>query len=94
MDQENFRNLDDEMLLFQLSQGSEHAFDILFDRYWKDVFNNAYKRLNNVEVARDITGEVFSKLETRDTSRKIYSLSQFLSDTTRESLFEHLQRQG
>jgi RNA polymerase sigma-70 factor (ECF subfamily) len=37
----------DAELLLQLSNGSKPAFDILYNKYWKQVYNTAYKRLND-----------------------------------------------
>ncbi|WP_449437028.1 RNA polymerase sigma factor [Pedobacter steynii] len=58
----NSDNIGDHELLLQLSEGSKHAFDILYNRYWKLVFNTAFKRLNNMERAQDIAQDVFVQL--------------------------------
>ena len=44
----------DTELLLRLGNGDKHAFDILYNRYWKQVFNAAYKRLGDREQAQDI----------------------------------------
>ena len=53
---------EDSLLLSQMRTGSSTAFDTLYDKYKKEVFNEAYKRLNDIEQAKDITQDIFIAL--------------------------------
>lgn len=59
--------------------GARHAFDILYNRYWKLVFNTAFKRLNDMERAQDITQDVFVQLWTSGTTTSIKNLPAYLN---------------
>ncbi|WP_165304983.1 sigma-70 family RNA polymerase sigma factor [Pedobacter sp. SYP-B3415] len=52
-------------LFFLIGQGDERAFERLYDRYWKALFNQACKRLNDPEKSRDIVQNVFMDIWNR-----------------------------
>ena len=94
MYQDNVHSTEDTILLRQLSEGSKQAFDILYDKYWKQVFNAAYKRLNNVEQAQDIAQDVFVQLWIRGTKSPIENLPAYLFVASRNSVFKHMEKEG
>jgi RNA polymerase sigma-70 factor (family 1) len=85
---------EDAALLSQLSEGSKPAFDILYDRYWKQVFNAAYKRLNDIESAKDIAQDVFVQLWIREGKKPIENLPAYLQRAARNSVFKHIEKNG
>jgi len=52
----------DEQLMFEFQQGATEAFDALFTRHKKGVFNFSLRILSNRADAEDVTAEVFMKL--------------------------------
>ncbi|WP_285008974.1 RNA polymerase sigma factor [Pedobacter faecalis] len=94
MQHEGAHNLDDATLLLQLSEGDKHAFDILYNRYWKQVFNAAYKRLNDIEKAQDIAQDVFVQLWIRASASPIENLSSYLHVAARNGVFKHFEKQS
>ncbi|WP_442588786.1 RNA polymerase sigma factor [Pedobacter sp. AW31-3R] len=46
-------------LLASLKKGDHLAMEYLYQKYWEDVLDNAYKRLRDEEIAQDITQEIF-----------------------------------
>ena len=54
--------LADEKLVVLLNDGDEEAFEILYDRYAKPVFNFFYMKLNSKEKAEDFLQNLFVKL--------------------------------
>ncbi|HEY0177867.1 MAG TPA: RNA polymerase sigma-70 factor [Pedobacter sp.] len=94
MYQDSFHNAEDSALLLRLSEGSKRAFDILYDKYWKQVFNAAYKRLNDTEAAQDIAQDVFVQLWIRGTKSPIENLPAYLFVAARNSVFKHLEKEG
>ena len=52
---------DDTEMVRESLNGNRKAFEALLARYEKPVFNAAYRMLNNVEDARDVTQTVFLK---------------------------------
>lgn len=87
---------EDRDLLASIAQGDTGAFDIFYERYWKFVFNAAYKRLGNVEASKDISQEVFSQLWLRlqsETAPEIASLQAYLYVAVRNHVFKWMERE-
>ena len=53
-------NTEDVLLLQQMEQGSKHAFNVLYEKYWGKAYSDAYKRLKDADQAKDIVQEVFT----------------------------------
>ena len=53
---------EDSLLLEQIRSGNKKAFDILFDKYWEDSLNKAYKRTKDLDSAKDIVQEIFTQI--------------------------------
>jgi len=94
MYQENSHQAEDALLLQQLSEGNKSAFNILYDKYWKQVFDAAYKRLNDVDSSQDIAQEVFTQLWIRGSQTKIENLPAYLYVAARNTMFKFLEKQG
>ncbi|MEE9169543.1 MAG: sigma-70 family RNA polymerase sigma factor [bacterium] len=52
---------DDAILIRQCLEGQSKSFEVLIDRYQKGIYNAAFRMLNNVQDAEDITQSVFIK---------------------------------
>jgi RNA polymerase sigma-70 factor (family 1) len=85
---------EDAVLLLELSKGSKQAFDRLYNRYWKQVFNAAYKRLNDEQQAQDIAQDVFVQLWIRGTKSPIENLPAYLHIAARNGVFKHFEKLG
>ena len=59
----------DEELIIEYQQGSEEAFEMLFQRYKKPILNFALRILGNRADAEDITADVFL---IRFTKKNLY----------------------
>ncbi|MGN6181878.1 MAG: RNA polymerase sigma factor [Mucilaginibacter sp.] len=90
---QNYENVDDNKLLAKVFGGDHEAFDILYNRYWKWVFNAAYKRTNDRAIAEDITQDVFVQLWTRKTDYTIESLPSYLLIAARNGVFKRLGKE-
>lgn len=91
---ENLYDAEDTELLIKLSEGSKPAFDTLYNRHWKYVFNAAYKRLSNEQQAQDIAQDVFVQLWIRGTKSPIENLSAYLQVSAKNGVFKHFEKQG
>lgn len=94
MEQEGHLIPADTELLLRLGNGDRHAFDILYNRYWKQVFNAAYKRLGDREQAQDIAQDVFIQLWTRASKAPIDNLSGYLMVATRNGVFKKMEKEA
>lgn len=54
--------MEDTLLIASIREGQKPAFDALYQKYWKFVFNMAYKRVNQVDVCKDMVQDVFLHL--------------------------------
>lgn len=91
---ESLTGLDDETLLVRLAAGNREAFDILYSRYWKQVFNQAYKRVGDETYAQDIAQDVFFQLWTRGKQSVIENLPAYLFVSVRNGVFRHFEKES
>ena len=85
---------EDSLLLSQMRTGSSTAFDTLYDKYKKEVFNEAYKRLNDIEQAKDITQDIFIALWVKASESPIDNLPGYLYTAIKNNVIRFLQRAG
>ncbi len=78
---------DDQLLIEQLLQDGERAFDYIYDLYWKQLFQYAYNRLQSEDIAKDMVQDVFISLwNKRDGLKLNSSLSAYLFSILRFKL--------
>jgi DNA-directed RNA polymerase specialized sigma24 family protein len=53
--------LDSEKALVERAKSDKQAFAELYDRYYSPIFGYVLRRTADVEVARDVTSQVFLK---------------------------------
>src|ERR1700748_37719 len=84
---ENFSDLE----LLKNIKGNDHfAFDVLFERYWKKLYQTAFARLDDSDTAQDIVQEVFIKIWNRRDSLDVRtSLENYLHSAVRLSVISH-----
>lgn len=83
-------------LLVRIAQGDTAAFGTFYERYWKFVFNAAFKRLGNAEASRDISQEVFSQIWLRLQSEPapvIDDLRAYLYVAVRNHVFKWMEKE-
>ncbi|MFI5139730.1 MAG: RNA polymerase sigma factor [Sphingobacteriales bacterium] len=81
---------DDQLLIEQLHHSGESAFDCIYDLYWKQLFQYAYKRLQSEAVAKDMVQDVFISLwNKRDGIKLTSSLSAYLFSILRFKLIDY-----
>lgn len=83
----------DAMLLKHLKKSDRLALTEIFERYWKKVYNESYKRIRNHEVVEAITERVFISLWEERESGKIYRLLPYLLASLRFHVLQ-LYREG
>ncbi|MBN2080965.1 sigma-70 family RNA polymerase sigma factor [bacterium] len=67
----------DEVLIGRLAEGDQSAFNEIFDRYHRQIYNFIAKQVNDRESCEDLTQEVFMRVyksaSNFDTSKKFTS---------------------
>ncbi|RAJ11101.1 RNA polymerase sigma-70 factor (ECF subfamily) [Chitinophaga skermanii] len=94
MDSDDLLHVTDDRLLTEIHQGNKAAFDILYNKYWKSVFNTAYKRLLNTELAQDVAQDVFVQVWTRAEAAPIENIGAYLHVAARNGVFKQLEKQS
>jgi RNA polymerase sigma factor (sigma-70 family) len=88
---ESFYN--DCQLLALIKQGDRQAFAVLYKRYWKDLFDQAYKRLKNSQQSEDLIQDVFVSLWLRRAIVEIDNLPAYLHGAVRFRVFNFVKRE-
>lgn len=85
---------DQELLRLLTAQSSRAAFNVLYNRYWKQVLNQAFKRLGDAEAAQDVAQEVFFQLWKKGTSENLIigNLGGYLFVSVRNGVFRHFEK--
>jgi len=89
----NDNKIEDKLLLLQMREGSNSAFDTLYDKYWEDVYVAAYKRLKDVAYAKDITQDIFLQLWLRRNEIDIDNLASYLFTSVRNNVYKWLDKE-
>jgi len=88
-------NQTDEELMVLYQNGSEAAFQILYDRHSSKVFGFILSKVQNKEVATEIFQDVFTKIHK---SKRLYNKSlpllPWVFPITRNAVFDFLKRRS
>jgi len=85
---------EDSVLLARLSDGNKPAFDTLYNRYWKLVYQSALKRISDPEKAQDIAQDVFVQLWVRGSKSLIENLPAYLLVSARNAVFKVMEKEA
>jgi RNA polymerase sigma-70 factor, ECF subfamily len=58
------QQLNEELVIINAAKQNPEHFAALYDKYYKQIFNYVYQRLDSKDTAFDITGQVFLKALT------------------------------
>jgi RNA polymerase sigma-70 factor (family 1) len=85
---------EDSVLLAHLNEGSKPAFDVIYNKYWKLVYQTALKRLSNPEKAQDVAQDVFVQLWVRSNKAIIENLPAYLLVSARNGVFKLIEKEA
>ena len=84
------QNLSDEELFYQLKKDCEEAFSQLYKRYWQQLFYMAYKRLGNMEDAKEIVQDIFFTVWKKRHTLNIQCIPVYLAGMLRFAVYRQL----
>ena len=85
--------LPEKVLIILLKQGNIKAFEQVYTKYHKQIFNFACKSLRNTDEAKEIVQRTFIKLwENRETLNEELSISAFLFTIARNFIINHYRK--
>jgi RNA polymerase sigma-70 factor (ECF subfamily) len=86
---------EDSLLMLQIREGNRDAFDALYRKHWRFVYNAAYKRLGNYDQAKDVAQDVFIQFWTQQTLRSsapvIDNLSAYMYVAVRNNVLKWME---
>jgi RNA polymerase sigma-70 factor (family 1) len=89
----NYRDLSDEAILALYKGSDSHAYKEIYLRYWKQVYQTAYKKLHSKELAEELTQNIFVDLWKRRESLAIDSLSAYLFGSLKFAIINYFKSQ-
>lgn len=82
----------DQDLLVLMSDNDSLAFEELWNRYWEQGYNAAYKRLKDEELSRDLIQDLFIDLWTRRDNLVVNNISAYLNTAIRYKVYKILSK--
>ena len=60
-----YTSWNDTQLVASMTAGDKAAFDEIYERYWKKLYNESFKRLRSMEQVEELVQSVFVDLWTK-----------------------------
>ncbi|WP_316820912.1 RNA polymerase sigma-70 factor [Pedobacter gandavensis] len=89
----NLSILTDDELIVLFKHGSESAFKEIYSRYWKGVFQVAFKKVHHKELAEELSQNLFVALWNKRERVEISSISNYLFGSLKYSIINHYKSQ-
>ncbi|HMJ48172.1 MAG TPA: sigma-70 family RNA polymerase sigma factor [Ferruginibacter sp.] len=84
----------DNELTTLIHNGDEPAFAELYNRYWQELYDTAYRRLQNREQVKDIIQDIFVRLWIRRAELQIENPQAYLHTAVRFQVFKYVERES
>lgn len=89
---ESLSHLSDDELLLEFQSGNHHAYEIIYNRHWKSLYQHANAMLANDEEAKDVVQDVFTNLWLKaNTINANTPLAPFLFCATRNNILNRIK---
>lgn len=85
--------IEDCELISMVKDGDRAAFNKIYHRYWKVLYQSAYKIFQNEDIVSDILQEVFISLWQRRTEVEIQNLKAYLYQAVRFATLKAIRDQ-
>lgn len=87
-----YRSLTDEQLIPLLKEGSDEAFEEIYNRHWLVIYRRFYKKLQSKALAEEYTQELFTSLWSRRKEIVINScLVHYLNGAVRKMVINNIR---
>lgn len=88
-----YLSYDDITLFEKLSLGDEAAFTEIYNRWFEKAYSAAFKRLQDIKLAEDVTQDFFLTLWNKRSKLNIQNPSAYLYTAIRNSVFNILLKE-
>lgn len=87
----DLRGLTDEILLRLLKADDDKAFKEIYARYWKPIFETAYRRVPSGEIAKELVQTVFLRIWEKRHSIQILHLQSYLQTAIKNRVINYIE---
>lgn len=88
----DFRNFSDDALAALMKEGTEGAFDEIYNRYWDKLYFLAHRMVKSAEVAEEITQDTFMLFWMKRETLDIQALKPYLAAMLRYEVYRYLAK--
>lgn len=85
------KNTSDIDLVKALKQKDHQAFEVIFSRYWKSMFDYAFKIFRDETICQDIVQEIFVRLWDQAENLNIGNLEAYLIQSVKYGIANHFR---
>lgn len=89
---ERITELVDEQLLPLLKEGDELALRLIYLRYWKLLYDECCRRLNDPQLSEEIVQDILVDLWEKRAEREILNLEAYLKAAVKYAVFRQYRR--
>ena len=82
-------NYTDDELVAAIMRNNEKAFRLIFDRYWKLVYKNAFSQLHDADACMELVNDIFQSIWQNRQRSDILNLRNYLTAATRYRIYSH-----
>jgi RNA polymerase sigma factor (sigma-70 family) len=82
----------DAELLISMKGGDKSAYNEIYERYWKKLYNETFKRLKNTALVEEIVQDVFIDLWVKRERKQIEHLYRYLIIAVRYTVYTNYRR--
>ncbi|SEA63916.1 RNA polymerase sigma factor [Pedobacter hartonius] len=84
--------LTDEQLLLSLKEGNESALRLIYRKYWKVLYNECCRRLNDAQQSEELVQDIFADLWEKKADREIVNLKAYLITAVKYAVYRQYRR--
>ncbi|MBB6271337.1 RNA polymerase sigma-70 factor (ECF subfamily) [Pedobacter cryoconitis] len=82
-----YTSWNDTQLVASMTAGDKAAFDEIYERYWKKLYNESFKRLRSMEQVEELVQSVFVDLWTKKERKNIQNIYAYLLTAVRYQVY-------
>jgi RNA polymerase sigma-70 factor (family 1) len=83
----------DEVLMIQLKENDSYAFEMIYRRYWRQLYVFVYQQIGSKEDSKEILQELMLSLWKNRSTSKIYNLRSYLFIAARNHANMYFRRE-
>lgn len=82
-----YSSWNDAQLVASMTAGDKAAFDEIYERYWKKLYNESFKRLRSMEQVEELVQSVFIDLWLKKERKTILNIYAYLITAVRYQVY-------